>query len=507
MPMASTEPIELSPSLHENIAAMKQALHIPENGDTKMREFEVAGLSACLFYVDGMASHGQIDAYVLYPSRTFEGKIDCEPDQRAEFMTRRILNAIDVEYHNIIKRIATGVLDGKTAVLIDGCSDAMLLETRSFEKRQVGKTVSESVVEGAQQGFVESIRTNITLVRRIIRSPHLNTEFINVGTELHTSLALVYLEGGCNENVLKELRRRICGLDVSALPDIGHLQQLIEDRNFMLVPQSLLTERPDRTAYLLEEGRVAVLMENSPYALVAPMSLMDFMSTADDQFLRWQYASFNKLVRFFGLMVSLILPGLYVALVMFHTQLIPQELLTSITEARARVPFPVIVELLIMEAAFYLINEAGTRMPSQIGSALGIVGALILGQAAVAASIISPILIIIAAITGLGNYAIPDYGLTIAVQILRLGLLVAGSLLGLYGLAILLFLYGSVLCAGHSFGMPYMAPYAPWRPDGKTAMIKLPMWRFNRFPYFMPRSSWRKVTPDGEKMRDWEGKK
>ncbi len=507
MPMPNGDLIELTQSIQANIDAIKQALRIPDSGDAKMREFCVAGVKACLFYMDGMASQVQIESFVLFPCREFRGEIDCEPERRAEYITDHVLTAADIEFQNIIANITSSVLDGKATLIIDGCSEAMLLETRSYEKRNVGKTVTESVVVGPQQGFVESIRTNITLIRRIIKTSALTTEFISVGTEIRTSLALVFIKGGCNEQVLSEVRRRIVGLDVSALPDVGHLQQLIEDRNFMLVPQSLLTERPDRAAYMLEEGRIAVIVDNSPYAMIVPMSLMDFMSTADDKFLRWQYATFNKLIRFFGLLVSLILPGLYVALVMFHTQLIPQELLTSIAEARAKVPFPVIVELLIMEGAFYLINEAGTRMPSQIGSALGIVGALILGQAAVSANIISPILIIIAAITGLGNYAIPDYGLAISVQILRLGLLLAGALLGLYGLSLMMFLYCCAMCGGRSFGLPYMAPYAPWRPDGKSAMTVVPLWRRDRFPYIMPKGSWRRVTPSGDRMRDWEEKK
>jgi len=272
------------------------------------------------------------------------------------------------------------------------------------------------------------------------------------------------------------LRARVKGVRAPAVNGLGALQQLIEDHPLALLPQFLQTERPDRAAACLLEGQALILQDNSPYALAAPVSVFHQLHASDDAFARWQYGSFLRLIRFMGMLVSVFLPGLYLALTDYHMHLIPMSLLTSIAEARASVPFPILAEILIMEFSFYLINEAGTRMPQQIGSALGIVGALILGQAAVSASIISPILIIIIALTGLGNYAVPDYGFGIGLILYRLAVIAAAALFGLYGICIAAFVIMAGLCGMRSLGAPYFAPLAPPRPHNPDLLLRLPTW-------------------------------
>ena len=272
------------------------------------------------------------------------------------------------------------------------------------------------------------------------------------------------------------LRARVKRVSAPAVNGIGALQQLIEDHPGALLPQMLQTERPDRAAACLLEGQALLLMDNSPYALAAPVSLFHQIHASDDTFARWQYGSFLRVIRLVGMLLSVFLPGLYVALTGYHLHLIPMSLLTSIAEARANVPFPILAEILIMEFSFYLINEAGTRMPQQIGSALGIVGALILGQAAVSASIISPILIIIVALSGLGNYAMPDYGFSLGLILYRLGVIAAAALFGLYGICAAAFCIVAGLCGMTSLGAPYFAPVAPPRPHNPDLLLRLPLW-------------------------------
>ncbi|MBQ4159224.1 MAG: spore germination protein, partial [Clostridia bacterium] len=218
----------------------------------------------------------------------------------------------------------------------------------------------------------------------------------------------------------------------------------------------------------------AILTDKSPYALLGPSTIFHFIHASDDSFMRWQYGMFVRLIRILGIVLSLMLPGMYIALTQFHSHLIPMNLISSISEARANVPFSILGEILFMEFSFHLINEAGTRIPSQIGSALGIVGALILGQAAVTANIASPILIIIVAITGLGNFVIPSYSLSIGIQISRLLLLFAGAAFGLYGIVIALFLMSVSVCAMRSFGAPYASPIAPKRPGKGNVIFRMP---------------------------------
>lgn len=282
------------------------------------------------------------------------------------------------------------------------------------------------------------------------------------------------------------------------------MQALIEDNPISLIPQILETERPDRTADCLCNGQVAVMVDNSPYALIAPITFFHLLHAADDSFMRWQYGTFTRLLRSLGLLISLFLPAIYLSLTTYHAHMIPLDLLTSIAETRAKVPFPILVEILILEFSFYLINEAGTRMPKQIGSALGIVGALILGQAAVSASIISPILVIIVALTGLGNYVTPTYSMSLAIQILRFGILFAAACLGLYGIVLCLFLYLCSLCALTSFNEPMMAPFAPYRPHNPDLMLRLPLFLQRRLLYVADRSGWLKRATDGKNVRGWK---
>ena len=267
-------------------------------------------------------------------------------------------------------------------------------------------------------------------------------------------------------------------------------QQLIEDQPHALFPQMLQTERPDRAASCLMEGQFIILAENSPYALTAPITLFHLIHASDDTFMRWQYATFLRVIRIIGIVTSLLLPGFYVALTLHHTHLIPLSLLLSIAETRADVPFSILFEVLLMEFCFYLINEAGTRIPSQIGPTVSIVGALILGQAAVSASIISPILIILIALTGLGNYAVPNYGLNLALILYRQLVILASGMLGLYGLMAAAVLISVHLSSVHSFGIPYLAPVAPHHPHNPDILLRLSIRGQKKPMFYAKQGSW-----------------
>lgn len=491
-------------ALDKNIKVIEELMHTAQNKDLVLREFVTCQRQACLIFIEGMSSSESLNHYILEPCML---RSDEQPPagQMPMWLAKNAIAIGDVQETGIFQELVEAVLNGKSAVLVDGCAEALLLETRGYEKRGVERTNSESVVLGPQEGFVENLRTNITLVRRIVRSPHLVSEMMTVGTKLPTQLALMYLDGVASEPALNEVRRRIKSLNVDNVPGTGYLQQLIEDHPFALLPQMLETERPDRAASCVGDGQIAIIVDGSPYALVAPVTLFHLLHSSDDSFMRWQYGSFIRIIRTLGLAISLLLPGCYIAMTMFHSHMIPMDLLTSIAETRAKVPFPVLVEVLIMEFSFYLINEGGTRIPTLIGPALGIVGALILGQAAVAASIISPILIIIVALTGLGNYTVPSYSISLGMQLYRLALIFAGSLLGFYGIALALFMMTCHTCCLRSFGQPYMAPIAPHRPHNPDILLRLPLWMQKRRLFFAQRNSWL-MKSDG-RMRMWQGGK
>lgn len=470
---ARTSCVHISAQLSDNRAVLERLFCLPRNTDLKLRSFSIAGRDAFLCYMDGLSDTIQIEDFILRPASQAGS---CAGDgDIAQTIAQNCFCSTDFKIYETIGEIETDLLCGKCAVLIDGCESAIAVDVRKFDKRPIGRTISENVVLGPQEGFTETMRTNISLLRRFIRSSSLLSEVVNVGTELPTSFALMYLEGRVNKGALEEIRRRIRKVDAKYVGGTGALQQMIEDHPYSLFPQMLQTERPDRAASCIMEGQIVILAENSPYALVAPVTVFHLIHSSDDSFMRWQYGCFIRVVRFLGIIVSLFLPALYAAISMYHTHILPTSLFTSIAETRASVPFPVLIEVFIMELSFLLINEAGTRIPSQIGPALSIVGALILGQAAVAASIISPIMIIIVALTGLGNYTIPNYSMGLGIQIIRLLLVLAAAMLGLYGIVLLASVIFAWLCGMRSFGETFFSPAAPWRPHNNDLLLRFPL--------------------------------
>lgn len=478
---------ELSKTLDDNINTFKLLLNSDVNADAHFRMLSLRGLRLCALYIEGMADDRKISEFVLRACAERDEPLP-EPVS-ATAVAEDVLEIADCETESRVGAILDKVVTGMTAVLIDGCDEAALLETRGYPARQVNRTTNESVVIGAQEGFVESLRTNMTLLRRYVPSPNLVIECLTVGTEVPCHVTLAYLKGVVAVDIVDAARSRLKRIDARTVQGLGAIQQLIEDSPWSLLPQMLQTERPDRAASCLMDGQVVILADNSPCALAAPVTLFHQLHASDDSFSRWQYGSFLRLIRIAGMLLSVFLPGLYIALTDYHMHLLPLSLLGSISEARANVPFPILTEILIMEFSFYLINEAGTRMPQQLGSALGIVGALILGQAAVAASIISPILIIIVAITGLGNYAIPDYGFGIGLVICRLFVIACGAVLGLYGVCLAAFVMLVGVCGMRSLGCPYVAPVAPHRPHNPDILLRLPMWMQRRPMFFASRAA------------------
>ena len=485
------EILRMSPcaALDENVEALRAVFRFPKNRDIDFRFFTVYGADACAAFIDGICDSDALSAQVIRAcAQAKDAPTPSSPEARASAAKRDVLYACQLKEAETFQDISEGILSGLAVLLIDGCPEAVLIDVRNIPHRQVSHTNNESVVLGSQEGFVESLRTNISLVRKHLRTPCLVTEFIPVGSQNRLNAAVMYVDGVTSETAVSEVKRRLKAITKANVSGTGEIQQLIEDHPFSLFPQILQTERPDRAAAGLAEGQFAILADNSPYALMAPTTMFHFIHASDDAFMRWQYGTFIRFVRMLGILISLLLPGVYIALTQFHSHLLPMSLLTSIAEARSNVPFPIIAEILLMEFSFFLINEAGTRIPSQIGSALGIVGALILGQAAVSASIISPILIIIVALTGLGNFVVPSYSFSLAIQLYRLLTLAAGAVFGLYGVVGVFLALISSLTGMKSFGAPYMSPFAPWRPHNPDLILRLPAWMQKRLMFYAARS-------------------
>ena len=374
----------------------------------------------------------------------------------AEYLKTCLIPQNSVKETDSFSDIFSGINSGNCALFDDSLTIAFDIEGKGFGLRSVEKPTTEIVIDGPHEAFVENIRTNTSLLRRIINNEHLIIENIEVGEITKTKCALCYIKDIANTDLTAEVRYRLNNLKIDSLLSTGQLEQLISDTNELAIPQSISTERPDKCANYLLEGRVIVLVNGNPYALILPSVLIDFIKSPDDRNLKPAFANFVLVIRFLGALITLLLPGIYISVTSFHQEFLPTDLLFSIIASRQNVPFPTIVEILIMEFSFELIREAGLRVPSPIGPTIGIVGAIIIGQAAVSAGIVSPILIIIVAITGIASFTIPDYSFGFHLRLYRFIFTFLGYMAGSLGLALGIFAYLSILCNIKSFGVPFM---------------------------------------------------
>ncbi|HHU70299.1 MAG TPA: spore germination protein [Thermoanaerobacterales bacterium] len=495
----------ISTDLNINLSKIKEEFLVPKNADVVIREFKIGRkVDAFIVFVDGMADKATVNDFVLrelmepeHFKNGFQGSI-------IDYILENVLSINQVnrvkEYENVVQEVLSGI----TALFIKGCSESILIESRGFDKRGVEKPSVESVVNGPQEGFTEDLRTNITLIRRILKNRKLVTEITKVGKKNNTNIAIMYLEDVVNPTIVEEVKKRIKSLDIDLVIEGGMLVQLIEDNPLVFFPQVLSTERPDRTVSLVAEGRVAIIVDGSPFVNIVPTTFFEQFHTSEDAYLSWYFGSFIRVIRLFGIFVSALLPGFYIALTTFHQEMLPTDLLITFALSRENVPFPVIVETLIMEISFELIREAGIRVPGVIGPALGIIGAIILGQAAVAANIVSPILIIVIAVTGLGSFSLPNYSFSFSMRIVRFFFIFFGAISGYFGISAAIIILGGIACSIKSFGVPYFAPIAPKTKSGPDILLRGPLWLQKERPDYLNPLDKKRM---GETPRGWTKEK
>ncbi|MDO5376825.1 MAG: spore germination protein [Clostridia bacterium] len=473
--------ITLCPLLRRNLEIFKARLGAPANADVIVRRFRSGAFESALLAIDGMTDAKEVDENILKPCMELaetEGE-HVPPSERVGFLMEHAVSILPMKMKENIDELIADALSGQCVLLSEGCAVACVMDTRGFEKRTIGRPEAEKVVLGPHESFTESIRTNITLLRRIVQREELVTEFVSAGGKMKTRCALLYLRGTADEEMIARIRERLLGCSYDFALTTGEVEQLVEEHPLSLIPQCVRTERPDRAASFLAEGQVVVLTDGSPAALGAPSTVFHQLHTPDDSSMRWQYGTFLRLVRLIGVLLHLFLPGAYLAILRFHQELLSPMLLTSVYETSSRVPTPVYLEALLMTLAFDLISEASLRAPGEMGNALGIVSGLILGQSAVSADIVSPLLLIVVAASGLGGFCVPDYGLSVGLKLIQLVLLTAGAVGGLYLMALIALCLLCALCAMRSVGSPLTAPLTPRRPGNPDILLRLPL-RFQK---------------------------
>lgn len=501
---------EIFPSIDVNLEYIRVKYNAMISSDVIIREFNLSARNrqykAFLLFIDGLVDTDLINNYVLKPlmlknsANSFDGEQNHIVSEAVtnnitvrkvrkfdiiSYISNCLLPQNSVKQQTEFSDIFAEVNSGNCALFVDTLNIAFDIDVKGFKQRSIDTPNNEIVIKGPQEAFVENIRTNTSLIRRIVNSENLVVENIKIGKISQTNCAVCYLADIANSDLVAEVKYRLNNLKIDSLLSSGQLEQLIEETNKYSIPQILSTERPDKVTKFLFEGRVAVIVNGNPYCLVMPATLVDFVSSSEDTNLRFQFANFLKFLRLLAMGITLLLPAFYIAMTNFHQELIPTELLFSILASRENVPFPIIFEILVMEISFELIREAGLRVPSPIGPTIGIVGALVLGQAAVSASIVSPILIIIVALTGIASFAIPDFSFGFHLRLLRFVFILLAFISGFLGIGIGLFVYTTILCSIKSFGVHYMASFVPIENPKSAGYFVPPIWQQEERPGYL----------------------
>jgi spore germination protein KA len=473
-----SQDITLSTNLNKNINYLKQVFCYPLNQDFSFREIHIRAINrvGVLLYLQGVSDMNTIERHIITPlmNDSFSG----QPDEDVILaLMRRILTERGVEKINNLKLIAQEIVNGNAVLFIGGFNTAILLSTVGYQHRSIEKPTSENSLKGPKESFVESQVTNRALIRKYVKDEKLITENIDLKGKGSNIALMMYIADIADENLVKNVRERLKSIKADKIQGTSILEQYIEDRAYSLVPTVLATERPDRVSSFLFEGHIAILMDGSPEVLIMPITFWSLFHNPEDQYQRWAYGNFIRIIRLMCCFIALLTPGIFLAITSFHVDMIPTDLVLAMAASRERLPFPAFVEVLIMEVAFELLREAGIRIPTPIGPTIGIVGALILGQAAVEASVVSPILVIIVAITGLASFAIPEMSLAFMIRIARFLFLIAGTFLGFFGVAGLFTIVIAYLSTVNSFGVYFMSPYAPIYSSSKDLISRPPAWK------------------------------
>lgn len=485
----------ISSSIEENIQMMKDIFN--KDATLRFREFEnqYNGLKCCVFFIDGMVDINMINENVLKP--ILDTKVILDGIDHIDYMKSHIIISSIVNTSYKISDIVSGIISGGTILFIEGNSKAMIIDTKGCKTRNIEEPPAEKVLRGPREGFTESLLTNLSLIRKRIQTKDLKFRYFTVGERTNTNICICYVEGLAKEEVLDTVIRKINEISTDGVLDIKYIQEFIDDNPFSIFETTTSTEKPDIVTGRLLEGRIAVLVDGSPAAMTAPSVFIEHMMASDDYYLNYFFATIGRIIRIIGFIASISIPALYLSLVSFHQEMIPTPLIMGIYSARQGVPFPTFLELFALLAVFEGLREAGTRVPSPIGESISIVGALVLGTAAVEARFVSAPMIIVVGLTAITGLALPS--LSAVIIIIRGFLLILSAMLGFYG-----YIFGMIGLIIHLFnlrslGVPFMDNLTSLRPQSlKDTMVRAPMWYMRYRPKFMSEDSKRSVD-GGEK--------
>lgn len=488
--LSELEGVPISPVLDDNIGILERMFS--DCSDFVIRKFQLKNsVHAIAVFVDGLINTQEVNEALKSLMILEDGSAD------VSYIEEQWLPVSQIDKVKDYKGLLQAVLSGDTGILVEGNDEGLALGIRGAEKRSVNEPEGESVVRGPREGFIENIRTNTSMLRRKLKTPRLKMKSLVVGRESNTNVVVAFLEGIVDPKLVNEVTHRISRIEIDAILESGYLEALIQDNEYSPFPQLMYSERPDTVAAALLEGRVAIFVDGTPMVLLAPTTFWMMMQASEDHYERFQMSTFLRWLRYLFLAISLVTPALYVAVTTYHQQMLPTTLLLSIAAAREAIPFPAIVEVFIMEIAFEALREAGIRLPKTVGQAVSILGALVVGQGAVQAGIVSAPMVIVVSITGIASFTIPHFNAAIAIRLLRFPLMVAAAVLGIYGVLVGLLVIVGHMASLRSFGIPYLSPIAPVSVgDLKDVLVRAPWSKLVFRPGFLGIQNARRIGGD-----------
>ncbi|URZ18703.1 spore germination protein [Clostridium felsineum] len=471
--------LKLSSNLTKNINTLKNIMGL--SSDIIYREFSFGSkmhFNAALIFLKGMTEKKTINETIMN-SFMYSDKINSLENNISnkilDILKDRLISVGDVKENDNINELIASCLSGNTIFLLDGSTKALIVETQGWESRGIQEAKTDAVVRGPREAFCETLSTNMTLIRRKIKNPNLTFENMRIGKQTDTDICIVYLKGVVNQKLIDEVHTRLNRINTDSILESGYIEQFIEDEPFSIFPTVGNSEKPDIIAAKILEGRIAILIDGTPFVLTVPLLFLEGFQSSEDYYSRPFYASFIRLLRFISFSLSILAPVTYVVLSTFHQELIPTTLLFTMASSHEGVPFPAFLEALLMMIAFEILREAGVRLPRNVGQAVSIVGALVIGEAAVAAGLVGGIMVVVVALTAIASFVVPSY--IDVTSILRLLLLFLGAFLGIYGVGIGILAILVHLVSLRSFGAPYLSPFAPVTPrDLKDTFVRFPLW-------------------------------
>ncbi|HNR04293.1 MAG TPA: spore germination protein [Bacillota bacterium] len=475
------------------------------NADVIMRELFIGGnenIDALLVYLMGNIDKKLLSDSVIKPLMTCGGLGDIEArgERLKEHITKKCLQTGSVKYSKDYNTALQDMFSAEGILLVRGIEGFIIFTVAGGQKRQISEPETEKRIRGTKEGFIEDIWVNIGMIREFIKDPMLKIEMLKIGQRSQTDVAIIYINGLADSKIVDEVKKRINKINIDAILSSGYVEQYIEDNPWSVFPQLLGTEKPDKAVANLLEGKLLIITDRSPFVFTAPAVFIEFFQATEDYYEKFHAGIFSRIIRLIAFLIAVLGTSIYIALTSFHPELIPSELLISFARLRKKVPFPPVIETLLMEFTVEILREAGIRLPTSVAGTLGIVGGIILGDAAIRSNLVSPAMIVVIAITTVCNFVMPNYSMTLSMRLLKLFLILLSAVFGAYGIALGLLVIVTHLARLESFSVPYLSPYAPFRfSDMKDALLRLPLWMHVKRPVSIPHMDDKRAVNNREK--------